>query len=101
MQQNPEEYSCIGCDLKVSDHETCFETRKQRAQRGALIDESYIPLQDCPELQEVVLDGKAEVRSQDNDFMRIRPMTKKTATGAGSGKGTEAVSRYATLTDGT
>lgn len=85
--------------MKVSDHETCFETRQQRAQRGALIDESYIPLQDCPDLQEEVLGGKVEARSHGNGFMRTRPVT-KTVAAVGGDKGRAAVSRYASLTDG-
>lgn len=78
MREKPEEYACIGCDLKVSDHETLFETRKQRAERGALVDERYVPLQDCPELQQEVF---KECISPDDisngydsrSFMRIRP----------------------------
>ncbi len=34
VQSNPEEYACIGCDLKITDHETMFETRQQRLSRG-------------------------------------------------------------------
>jgi hypothetical protein len=35
--EHPEEYACIGCDLKITDHETLFETRRQRVQRGTLL----------------------------------------------------------------
>jgi hypothetical protein len=34
VQAHPEEYACIGCDLKITDHETLFETRQQRVRRG-------------------------------------------------------------------
>lgn len=34
VQSNPDEYACIGCDLKITDHETIFETRERRRQRS-------------------------------------------------------------------
>lgn len=34
VQAHPDEYACIGCDLKITDHETLFETRSQRLQRS-------------------------------------------------------------------
>lgn len=34
----------MGCEQKVSDHETLFENRATRASRGAVVDEDYIPL---------------------------------------------------------
>ncbi len=46
MRANPDEYACIGCNLKLSDHETLFETRDMRQLRGAAVNEEYIPLAD-------------------------------------------------------
>jgi hypothetical protein len=45
VRDTPEEYCCIGCEQKVSDHETLFE-RATRMSRGAAVDEAYIPLAD-------------------------------------------------------
>jgi hypothetical protein len=49
VRDTPEEYCCIGCEQKVSDHETLFESRATRMSRGAAVDEAYIPLADLPQ----------------------------------------------------
>lgn len=54
IRMNPHDYSCIGCELKVSDHETLFETRSARIARGAAVDEDYLPLSDDKKLREQV-----------------------------------------------
>jgi hypothetical protein len=46
VRLQPAEYACIGCNLKITDHETIFETKEDRISRGAAVDESYIPLHD-------------------------------------------------------
>jgi hypothetical protein len=48
VQRAPHEYACTGCNLKITDHETLFETRAQRKVRHAdcKVDESYLPLND-------------------------------------------------------
>jgi hypothetical protein len=43
VRSNPHEYACIGCEQKLSNHETIFETRKMRVARGATVDEEYYP----------------------------------------------------------
>jgi hypothetical protein len=47
VRDTPEEYCCIGCEQKVSDHETIFESRATRMSRGAAVDETYLPLADA------------------------------------------------------
>ena len=50
VRNSPHEYCCIGCDQKISDHETIFETRAMRYERGAAVDEAYMPLAEHPQL---------------------------------------------------
>ena len=54
MRRSPADYVCIGCDRKVSDHETQFETRAMRIRRGAAVDEDYRPLADFEGREEVL-----------------------------------------------
>ena len=61
IQEKPHEYVCIGCDQKVSNHETIFESRKTREDRGAAVDSSYIPLIDNTFLTSQVLEGKGRI----------------------------------------
>lgn len=59
VQEIPEEYCCLGCEQRVSEHETIFEYKADRASRGAAIDEAYVPLHDNPWLSDQVLgEGK-------------------------------------------
>lgn len=44
VRQLPDEYACVGCNLKLSDHECLFESRADRVARGAATDQAYIPL---------------------------------------------------------
>ena len=46
VKQHPTEYCCIGCEQKVSDHETMFEYEVDRKQRGAPVGQLYFPLND-------------------------------------------------------
>lgn len=46
VQAHPEDYACIGCNLKLDDHETVWETRDDRLLRHAAVDTSYLPLED-------------------------------------------------------
>lgn len=61
IREKPHEYVCIGCEQKVSDHETVFESRKMRVERGAAVDSSYIPLIDNIFLTSQVLEGKGKI----------------------------------------
>lgn len=61
VRQNPHEYCCIGCEQKISDHETIFETRGMRVDRGAAVDEAYVPLSEHRVLTEQVLEGRAPI----------------------------------------
>lgn len=53
VRSAPGEYACIGCDQKLSDHETMFETRNQRIRRGAAVDDDYRPMIDIPTERQV------------------------------------------------
>ena len=61
LRTKPHEYACIGCEQKVTDHETIFETRESRLRRGANIDHAYIPLSDNDYLTSQVIDGKGKL----------------------------------------
>ena len=61
LRTKPHEYACIGCEQKVSDHETIFETRESRLRRGANIDHAYIPLSDNDYLTSQVIEGKGKL----------------------------------------
>ena len=67
VRQAPHDYCCIGCEQKISDHETVFETRDMRVARGAAVDDAYLPLADEPALADMVLRGGAPVGG------RLRP----------------------------
>ena len=61
LRDKPHEYACIGCEQKVSDHETIFESRESRRRRGAAVDESYIPLHDNAYLTSQAIEGKGKL----------------------------------------
>ena len=61
LREKPHEYACIGCEQKVSDHETIFESRESRTRRGAYVDRAYVPLSDNEFLTEQVIEGKGKV----------------------------------------
>eukprot|EP01040_Poterioochromonas_malhamensis_P006572 gene6573-7076_t len=46
VRQHPEEYACVGCNLKVTDHETLIEVEADRIARNAAVGPAYIPLQE-------------------------------------------------------
>eukprot|EP01038_Epipyxis_sp_PR26KG_P006740 gene6740-9235_t len=70
IRQNPADYCCIGCNQKVSEHETLFETRDTRLSRGAMIDDAYIPLNDYSKLSNQVINGNAPIGG------KVRPIPK-------------------------
>lgn len=80
VRTNPEEYACIGCNLKLSDHETLFETKEMRAHRGAPVDDSYIPLNDY-RTERAALSG-----SDDHDSMPSQHLTDCTGSSAVRGQ---------------
>lgn len=45
----------------MDNHETVFESRAARVQRGAKVDGDYVPLADQPELNRQVVHGEARV----------------------------------------
>jgi hypothetical protein len=45
VRQFPGEYACVGCNLKVTDHETLIEKPEDRLARGASVGEDYIPFE--------------------------------------------------------
>lgn len=51
VRQIPDDYACVGCNLKLTDHETLIETREDRIARGAAVDENYIPLHEFRPVQ--------------------------------------------------
>lgn len=69
MKHNPADYVCIGCDLKVSDHETLFETRAMRVRRSAPVDEFYRPLMGFSDREEVLIPAGP----QSSKLIRPRP----------------------------
>jgi hypothetical protein len=81
VRQRPHEYCCIGCEQKVSDHETVFETREMRLARGAAVDNAYLPLADEPELADMVLRGGAAVggRPRVQQLQQMRELQQPTA----------------------
>ena len=60
VRETPSEYCCIGCEQKVSDHETLFENRSTRISRGAAVDEAYMPLSDHNITAPVSVPGEGE-----------------------------------------
>lgn len=64
MRQVPHDYCCIGCEQRVSEHETVFETAAMRRERGASVGMDYIPLQQHSEMQHLVF------KKSNNDSMR-------------------------------
>jgi hypothetical protein len=67
----PHEYCCIGCEQKISDHETIFETRAMRIERGAAVDEAYVPLHEHRLLTEQVLEGAAPIGGRKRPAPRL------------------------------
>jgi hypothetical protein len=57
-------YVCIHIyvhNIHISDHETVFESRDTRKQRGAAVDGPYIPLSDNRYLTKQVIEGKGSI----------------------------------------
>lgn len=73
IREQPDNYACIGCELRVSEHETVFESRKGRINRGAKVDEHYIPLAREP----VAADGAEPIEQSDMDTIRERAFAGK------------------------
>ena len=55
VRRAPEEYSCIGCDKRVSEHETVFEPEAARRAAGRAVGPAFVPLAESPALQQMVL----------------------------------------------
>ena len=58
------DFCCLGCDQKFEEHETIYETEKERQQLGKPIREAYYPLASTPEIQKETmkklgLDGRS------------------------------------------
>ena len=45
------DFACISCDQKFEEHETIYETEKERQQAGKPIREDFLPLAQNPEVQ--------------------------------------------------
>lgn len=56
MVQHPDEYCCLACNVKLSEHETLIELEYARSSRGAQIGINYCPFADRPEFREQLLD---------------------------------------------
>ena len=54
VREKPHEYACIGCNLKVSDHETVFERQCDREARGVAVGAAFKPLSAQPEIRRKV-----------------------------------------------
>ena len=65
------DFCCLSCDKKFEDHETLYETEKERQQQGKPIRDQYLPLAQNPQVQKEVMkklgiDGRsAEERFRD------------------------------------
>jgi hypothetical protein len=44
------DFACISCDAKFEDHETLYETERERKIAGKPIREEFIPLASNPEI---------------------------------------------------
>ncbi|KAG2425408.1 hypothetical protein HYH02_015017 [Chlamydomonas schloesseri] len=47
-------FACLACDLKWEDHETVFETARERLVAGRPVGEDFRPLADDPALRDMV-----------------------------------------------
>ncbi len=43
IRQMPQDYACVCCDQRFSDHETWVESRADRIARGGSVDVAYLP----------------------------------------------------------
>ena len=55
---DPSNYACMGCDRKVTDHETLFETESERIAAGKSTGGAFYPLSEFPELNALVFEGR-------------------------------------------
>jgi predicted nucleic acid-binding Zn-ribbon protein len=60
VRKNPQDYACLNCDQKVSDHEAVFETERARSDAGRPVREAFAPLASTPQLQALVLGDEQE-----------------------------------------
>lgn len=82
----PEDYCCLGCEQKVSDHETVFEYRTDRVARGGAVEEAYVPLSDNPWLTNQVL-GDGGGREEKGSYARPRRIGPSSGSGSKSYSG--------------
>ncbi|KAA6400118.1 MAG: hypothetical protein EZS28_004353 [Streblomastix strix] len=57
-------YNCPNCERMGGDHETEWETRDERKQKGFKIDQAYFPLSSTPELQGLVFNPEGEAEQE-------------------------------------
>jgi hypothetical protein len=81
VRSNPDEYACVGCNLKVTDHETLIETRDQRLARhpDAKIDEDYYPLDEYRTMGDEI-EQNVEAQQSLSYPVPVRRSTSKTST---------------------
>ncbi|KAG2435131.1 hypothetical protein HXX76_007216 [Chlamydomonas incerta] len=58
-------FACLACDLKWEDHETVFETLRERLAAGRPVGEAFRPLADDAELRDLVFPGGHSADSAD------------------------------------
>ena len=74
VRKSPQDYCCLNCDQKVSDHETVFETEAARKADGRAVREAFMPLAATPGLQAAVL-GPGGAASKGGDDLEALAMT--------------------------
>jgi len=60
VRDKPAEYACLNCDRKVCDHETRFESERDRRADGRAVGAAFMPLAETPQLQQAVFGGEAK-----------------------------------------
>ena len=46
------DFTCLSCDKKYEEHETIYETEKERQRDGKTIREDFLPLANNPDVQQ-------------------------------------------------
>mmetsp|Transcript_26422 Transcript_26422/g.54097 ORF Transcript_26422/g.54097 Transcript_26422/m.54097 type:complete len:378 (+) Transcript_26422:208-1341(+) len=64
VRAKPQEYACVGCDSKVSDHVVVVEDEAQRRQAGLSTGGAFMPLAESVPLQEAVFGQTHRDRSR-------------------------------------
>lgn len=91
------DFACIGCDQKYEEHETIYETEKERVQAGKPVREAFYPLASSPQIQQETfkklgLDGRSyeqrlieELKQEEEE--KTGQVAKVTSTGIPLGQG--------------